>query len=410
MDNKDMDKPDKKQMPLEGIRVVEYGVFHAGPGAGAILGDLGAEVIKVEEEKGDPERTWRHVVGVDFKMPNGESFMAQISNRNKKGICLDIKKDKGRQIFDSLIKRADVFITNLRKSTGKKLRIDYDSISDINPDIIYSNVSGYGPDGPDSDLGAFDPLGQARSGMMLIAGNEEPTLLNLAILDQVAAIANSHAIITALLFRERHGTGQKVEISLLSTAIWIQYINMMMYGCLSINQISSNRYKSSPLRNCFRCKDGYWIMGAHHDETSWEILCEAIGIPSLTDDPRFTESDGRRKNARELIEIFDQAFASKTRNEWMNLLLARGLKFAPVQDISEVFKDPQVLLNDYLVDFDYPSLGKVKIPGYPVHFSAARAGTRSAAPGIGEHTDTVMREMGFTRQEIKKLKKEGIIH
>jgi crotonobetainyl-CoA:carnitine CoA-transferase CaiB-like acyl-CoA transferase len=253
-------------------------------------------------------------------------------------------------------------------------------------------------------------MGQARSGMMLITGNEEPTILNLAILDQAAAIANSHAIITALLFRERHGIGQKVEISLLSTAMWLQYVNMMMYGCLSINQISSNRLKSSPLRNCFRCKDGYWIMGAHHDEVSWEILCEAIGMLALISDPRFKDSDGRRKNVRELIEIFDSVFARKPRDEWLKLLLSKGLKFTPVQDISEVFKDPQTILNNYVVDFDYPSIGKVKIPGYPVHFSAARAGTRSAAPAIGEHTEIVMREIGFTDMEINKLKKDGVIH
>ena len=151
-------------------------------------------------------------------------------------------------------------------------------------------------------------------------------------------------------------------------------------------------------------------MGAHHDEVSWEILCEAIGMPSLISDPRFKDSDGRRKNVRELIEIFDSVFARKPRDEWLKLLLSKGLKFTPVQDISEVFKDPQTILNNYVVDFDYPSIGKVKIPGYPVHFSAARAGTRSAAPAIGEHTEIVMREIGFTDMEINKLKKDGVIH
>lgn len=234
------EKTKKSSMPLEGIRVVEYGVFHAGPGASAILGDLGAEVIKIEDGKGDPERFWNNAGGADFSMPDGESFMFQISNRNKKGMNLDIKSEKGRQIFHRMIENADVFVTNLRKSSKAGLGIDYTTLSRINPRIIYAGVSGYGPEGPDSDLGAFDPMGQARSGMTFMTGNEEPTLMNLAVLDQTTAIALSHAILTALFFRERHGIGQEGHVSLLSAAIWFQYTNMMMKGCMGVDRIPSH--------------------------------------------------------------------------------------------------------------------------------------------------------------------------
>lgn len=396
-------------MPLEGIRVVEYGVFHAGPGACAILGDLGAEVIKVENGRGDPERYWNNAGGVDFSMPDGESFMFQISNRNKKGIYLDIRGEKGRAVFDRLIKNADVFLTNLRKSTKKKLGIDYTTVSRINPRIIHANVSGYGPEGPESDLGAFDPLGQARSGMMFITGGEEPTLLNLAVLDQATAIAASHAIITALFFRERRGVGQEVHVSLLSAALWFQYTNMMMKGCMAIDQISSNRFQNSPLRNCFRCRDGRWIVGTHHDERHWALICEATGQTALLKDPRFSKDADRRANCAELIALFDRVFATKTRDEWLDILRGRGLMFCAVQNIHEIFTDPQALENDYLVDFDHPLLGRVKIPGYPAHFSAARAGTRSAAPALGEHTHSIMRQLGLTDEEIRGLKREGVI-
>ena len=174
----------KVKMPLEGIRVLEYGVFHAGPGAAAILGDLGAEVIKIEYGAGDPCRQWTTVAAKDFSMPDGESFMFQVSNRNKKGISLDINKGKGREIFARLVNESDVFVTNLRKSTKADLSIDYESMAKINPRIIHASISGFGPEGPDSDLGAFDPMGQARSGFMFATGTNEPRYINFAIVDQ----------------------------------------------------------------------------------------------------------------------------------------------------------------------------------------------------------------------------------
>ncbi|MFC1866945.1 CaiB/BaiF CoA transferase family protein [Thermodesulfobacteriota bacterium] len=407
--DKGTNNANNKPMPLEGIRVIEYGVFHAGPGAGSILGELGAEVIKIEDLKGDPERYWTGLGAVDFSMPDGESFMFQISNRNKKGICLDIKRERGREIFHTLVKSADVFITNLRKSTKNKLRIDYKSIYEINSRIIYANVSGYGPEGPDSDLGAFDPMGQGRSGMMYLTGDKEPKILNLAVLDQTTTIAMSHAILTALLFRERHGMGQEVDVSLFGSALWFQYTNMMMYGCMSIEQIPSDRLKGSPLRNCFRCKDEKWIVGAHHDERHWALLCEVMGLPEILNDPRFSDKENRLANSKELIEIFDRVFATKTRDQWLDIFRSKGFMFCPVQTIQEVFTDPQAIENEYIVEFNHPALGKVKIPGYPIRFGSAGAGTRKFAPALGEHTDMIMGQLGFTDKEIKKLTDEGVI-
>ena len=407
-ENNTKDRP----MPLEGIRVVEYGVFHAGPGASAILGDLGAEVIKIEDGMGDPERYWTTAGGIDFSLPDGESIWFQISNRNKKGISLNIKNEKGRNIFFRLVKDADVFLTNLRKSTKASLDIDYATLSRINPRIIHANISGYGPKGPVSDLGAFDPLGQGRSGMMFVTGADEPALINMAVLDQATAIAASHAILTALLVRERHGVGQEIHVSLYSTGLWLLYGNMVMMGGLSIDPtIGWNRSQNSPLRNRFCCKDGKWIIGTHHpEEKYWPIFCEATCQTALFSNPRFADNASRIANCPELVAFFDKVFATKARDEWMDIFLAHGLMFSPVQQIHEVLRDPQALINDYVVDFEHPAFGKVKIPGYPVHFSANRAGTRSVAPTLGEHTDLIMRQMGYTDQEIQKLKKEGVIH
>ena len=400
-----------KPMPLEGIKILEYGIFHAGPGGSAILGDLGADIIKIEAGYGDPERFWTHVAGLDMSTPNGESLMFEVSNRNKKGIYLNIKTDQGREVFHRLVKDADVFLTNLRNSTKQRLNIDYASISKVNPTIIHANVSGYGPKGPMSDIGAFDPLGQARSGLMFATGTPVPAPLHLGILDQTTAIAASHAILTALFVRERKGIGQEVHISLFSTALWMQHPNMMLANVLSVDPcVQGDRNQHSPLRNCFCCKDGNWIFGTHHpEEKYWTAFCKATGQEKLLADKHFTDSGGRPVNVSELIEIFDGVFATKTRDEWMEIFQAHKFMFCPVQRITEVEKDPQALVNDYIVPFDHPVLGKINIPGYFAHFSENRAGTRRPAPAIGEHTDEVLSDLGYAPEEIEELKKEGVI-
>ena len=402
----------QRPMPLEGIRVVEYGVFHAGPGACAILGDLGADVVKIESGSGDPERHWTTLGRIDMALPKGDSLFFQISNRNKKGIYLDIEKEKGREILHRLVKEADVFVTNLRKSTKAKLGIDYDSLRRVNPRIIHANVSGYGPEGSLQDLGAFDPLGMARSGLMYVSGGSEPVLLHGGVMDQATAIAASHAILTALLVRERSGIGQEVHVSLYGTGLWLMYPNLMLSNVLSVGptDISSNRHDHSPLRNLFRCKDGKWIAATHHpEEKYWPLFCKATGQTALLTDPRFSDSSGRKVHCAELVAIFDRVFAMRTRDEWVETLLEEKLMVCPVLGIDEIREDPQARANDYVVEFKDRFLGDLKIPGYPVHFSASRAGTRSFAPTLGEHTDPVMRQMGYTDQEIEELKKNGVI-
>jgi crotonobetainyl-CoA:carnitine CoA-transferase CaiB-like acyl-CoA transferase len=404
-------KGQKLPGPLDGIRIVEYGVFHAGPGGNAILGDLGADIIKIEAFSGDPERYWTKVAGNDFSLKNNESLIFDASNRNKKSICLDIKQKKGRKIFDRLVKDADVFLTNLRKSTKTARGLDYAAISKLNPDIIYASVSGYGTEGPMSDLGAFDPLGSARSGMMFVAGDREPHLLHIGILDQTTAITVSHAIITALLDRERRGVGQEVHISLYATGLWMQYMNLLIASVFSINPcILGDPSQHSPLRNRFRCKDGTWIFGTHHPENKyWGTFCKVTGQEALLKDPHFTTESGAPDNYPELNEIFNKVFATKTGDEWMEIFLPLGLMFCAVQNILDVVTDPQALANDYLVPFEHPIEGSVKFPAYPIKFSACAAGTKTAAPQLGEHTDAVLEEAGYSKAQIDSLKKEGIV-
>ncbi|MBC2714380.1 MAG: CoA transferase [Desulfobacteraceae bacterium] len=397
--------------PLEGIKVVEYGVFHAGPGGTAILGDLGADIIKIETGFGDPERYWTRIASLDMSVSNGESIMHEVSNRNKKGIYLDIKTKTGKKIFHRLVQDADVFLTNLRKSTKKKLGIDYESLKKINPEIIHANVSGFGPDGPMDNLGAFDPLGQAISGMMFTSGTSEPALLHLGILDQATAISISHAIITALYVKERKGMGQEVHTSLFSSALWLQHPNMMLSNVLNVDPcVRSVRHEHSPLRNRFLCKDGNWVIGTHHpEEKYWADFCRLTGREKIFEDDRYTDSSGRPVPGKKILEVFDEVFLTKTRDEWIRIFLQHGLMFCPVKHISEVKNDPQAKANQYVVPFDHPMLGNIDIPGYPAHFSECRTGTRGPAPGMGEHTDEILDRFGYSREEIMRFKEEGAI-
>lgn len=407
-----MTHQEQKKGPLSGVTVVEYGVFHAGPGASAILGDLGALVVKIEAGEGDPVRFWTSVGGVDLSCPSsGQSIMYDISNRNKKGIWLDIKDPEGRAVFERLVSRADVFLTNLRKSTKQAMGLDYDSIRKIAPNIIHANVSGYGPEGPYADMGAFDPMGQARAGMMFLHGTEVPALIHLAVLDQAAAICASHAILAALFARERRGTGQEVHTSLLGAGLWLTYANVAMKGVLNREAgFSWDRYRNSPLRNSYLCKDGVWIIGVHHPESKyWKAFCRATDRMDLADDPRFAGNNGGPGPCRDLVEIFDAEIAKKNVGEWMMLFAQHGLMFAPVQTVGDVLNDPQVLENSYVVEFEHPSLGRVKIPGYPAHFSHDSAGSVSLGPRMGEHSSEVLHDLGYSEEEITQMKARGIV-
>jgi len=406
------------KMPLEGCRVLDWTIWQQGPLASMMLGDLGAEVIKIEDRRtGDPIR------GLMGSMGNigGMKAMAQRNayfehcNRNKKSITLDLQKPKGKEILYKLVEKSDVFIQNFRKGVAIRLGLDYKTLRQHNPKIIYATASGWGPKGPDVDRPSFDFTGAARSGIMTIMGEpgQPPVHMQSAIADQIGGIMTASAVITALYMREKTGLGQEVESSMLGGMTYLLSMLVDYKLIVGVEQVKWVRATAgNPLWNYYKCKDDKWItLGMLQSPRYWPDFCRAVGIEHLEKDSRFADMNARGDNAAELISILDSVFITKTRAEWQDILSKHGdLLNEPINTITELIEDPQVKANDYVVDFQHPSLGKISMVGFPMHFSNATTGVRLPAPEFGQHTEEVLQDiLGYTWDEITELKTEEVI-
>jgi len=405
---------ERQKQPLEGIRILECGVYHAGPGGSAILGDLGAEVIKVEQPGvGDPLRGLKRVGSIPFEIPGQRSIFCEGANRNKKSVTVNLNTRKGQDIVHALVRHADVFLTNMRPQALEGMNITFPVLRKVNPKLIYASVSAFGPKGPERDRGGFDYQGQARSGIMYSMGEEgmPPLVCQFGLIDQATAIMASHQILSALFMRERFGTAQEVHVSILGSATFLLYFNILIRQMGGFDSPRHKRATEHPLRNYYRCADARWLMMTlTPPEKYWGPLCRAIGRPDLEKDPRFDTDEKLFENARELVRILDEIFAARTRDEWLQIFAPHDFFCCAVNTTEELTHDPQVIENEYIIDFDHPTLGKIKIPGYPGHFSQSWARTTRAAPDLGEHTDEVLMELGgYTPEEIAQLRAEGVV-
>lgn len=388
--------------PLEGIRVIEWGTYYAAPGASAIMGDMGAEVIKIEQPIiGDP---FRNHESSSLEIADHEEVIFLAANRGKKSITIDLARTEGREIAHRLVKKSDVFLTNLRRSTVTKMNMDYTSLSKVNPRLVYASVTAYGTKGPDSNKGGFDPNGQGRSGLMYPRRDCEPNLVKPGIVDHSTAIMASYQVIVALLMRERLGFGQEVDVSLLGTAFYLNYI-ANLHTAFVDSGFPDDSIRSDALCNHYRCQDGKWLILRARAEV-WPSMCENLGHPELAGDSRFSSPDGLSRNAKELITILERAFAAKRRDEWLRLLTDGNVFICAVNTPSEAFVDPQMVENDYILPFEHPVIGKMKVPGFPIHFGRGLIESTMVAPKMGEHTNVVLKEIaGYSDDEIDHLRK-----
>ncbi|MDD5094831.1 MAG: CoA transferase [Dehalococcoidia bacterium] len=402
-------------MILEGIRVLDLGHWLLGPGAAATLGDLGADVIKIEDRvTGDASRgmmsAQRATTGI-----GGRNWFFEHCNRNKKSITLDLEKAEGKRILYELVEKSDVVVHNKRKSGLARLGIDYGTLSKYNPRLIYATASAFGSKGPDQDKTSYDITGQARSGMMYANGESwmPPVLTQGAPSDRIGAIMTAFAIVAALLHRERTGIGQEIETSLLGGMIHLLGMHIDFNTLLGQQMTRPDRSNiPNPLWNYYKCKDDKWIMLAGlQADRYWADLCRALGLEHIEKDPQFENMDVRSKNATSCIAIMDKAFATKTRAEWLDILRSTGdLVYEAVNNFPEVLKDPQVWANDYVVEYDHPAWGKVNLVGFPMHFSRSPASIRLPGPEFGEHTEEVLQNvLGYSWDEISRLKDAEVI-
>ncbi len=401
--------------PLAGIRVIDWTIWQQGPVATTMLADLGAEVIKLEErEKGDPGRGIFAISGGSTDK-GGRNFYFEANNRHKKSLTVNLKHPQAREVIYRLAEKSDVFVQNFRKGVADRLGLGYQKLSSLNPRLIYASASGYGPNGPDSAEPSFDYLAQARSGIMNMVGppGTPPTYVFGGVADQMGAIMLAFGVMTALLARERYGIGQEVDASHLGSMIALQGLNV---SCMTImgHEMGRNSREEAfnPLWNHYKCADGKWIcLGMLQPDRYWENFCNVVGVAELIADPRFAEIRERGRNCRELIAILDRVFAGKPREQWLRILHEGGdFIYTVVNAVSDLPQDPQVLANEYVVDYEHPAIGKTQLVGLPVKFSRTPGDPRARAPELGEHTEEVLTGLlGYNWDQVAKLREAGAI-
>lgn len=398
--------------PLAGVKVVEVSLFQQGPVAGMRLGDLGADVIKVEPKDGDPARGMMRIIGAHVGL-KGRNYYFENCNRNKRSIALDLKTAGGKEIFLKLIAQADVFINNMSINAPLKLGIGPDDLLKINPRLIYAQGSGWGRKGADANELSFDYTGIARSGLMMSCGERggPPAQILPGMGDELGGLILAWAVTAALYAREKTGKGQLVDTSLMGSIIAL--LGLIMAAPAILGEEFSREVRAeagNPLWNHYRCLDDRWIAVAHiQPDRYWSNFCRAMDICDLEQDARFIDIEARSNNSKELIRILDERFASKKREEWLSKLKNEGCICTPVQSPSEVSNDPQALANNYFVHVDHPVWGKVKVVGFPWDFSETPASWRSEAPELGQHTEEILLELGYTWEDITRHKDAGDI-
>lgn len=371
---------------LEGIKVLDLSRVLAGPYCTMILGDLGAEVIKVEAPGvGDETRKW----GPPFQ--NDVSAYYLCANRNKKSITVDLKSEEGIRQIKALVKESDVVINNFKTGTMERFGLDYDSLSAINKQIVYCSITGFGETGPYKDMPGYDFIIQAMSGLMSITGNETsgPQKVGVAIVDVLTGLYANIGIQSALLEREKSGEGQKVDLSLYDSAV-SSLINIGSNYLMSnqVPQRLGNAHANIVPYQTFTASDGEMVIAVGNDN-QFRNLCGIMGLPELADDEQFRTNPDRVANRNLLIPKLQRAFLEKTTGEWKALCDSNNIPCGPIQNLAQVYEDPQLQAREMFIKADHPTAGEIQMIGSPIKLSRTPVTLRQPPPNIGEHNDEI---------------------
>ncbi|MDH4266302.1 MAG: CoA transferase [Deltaproteobacteria bacterium] len=402
-----MNARSEKRFPLEGIRIIDLSHMMAGPSCTLMLADQGAEVIKVEPPgRGELSRSVGNVyVG-------GESTVYLSLNRNKKSLTLDLKHPKGKEVLLKLVKTADVFMENMRPGAIDRLGLGYEDLRKINARLVYCSISGFGQKGRYAHKTAMDGVVQAMAGVMSVTGEEDggPCRAGVNIGDIMGGLMAVQGILMALLSRERTGVGQKVETSLFYAtmpALLPREGEFFVTGEL-VPRRGSAMPNMEPCR-ALKTKDGKYALIYVFNESFWQNLARALDHEEWTADPRFKTNSDRVRNRKELVAILEKEFARRTRDEILKLLDEGDVPSAPVYDFRELFSDPQVVEDEMVIELPHPTVGPYKTVGNPLWFSNAPRARKNPPPLLGQHTEELLAEIGYSEEEIKALKAEKII-
>lgn len=387
---------------LQGITVLELAGYLTGPYAAMLIADLGAEVIKVEERSyGDPFRGWGE---------EGYNSTFCSVNRNKKSVTLNLKVEEGREIFLKLAKRADVLIENFRPGIVRELGLDYETIRECNPRIIYCSISGFGQEGPYRDLPGYDTIGQAMGGLLsLITDLGNPAPVGISLSDHITGIFACYGILAALYTRERTGEGQKVETSLLqSTASFVQEAAARYFATGAV-PTRETRAQTAQVY-AFVAEDGLpFVVHLSSPPKFWDGLTKAIEKPGLQDDPRFQNRETRSRHYGALHRTLVEIFSGKPREEWLERLRKYDVPCAPLHTLDEVFDDPQVRSLGMQVEMSHPKMGQMRLSGSPIGLSKTPVSYRLAPPVLGEHSEEILKELGYNDETIERLREREVI-
>ncbi|MGH3386587.1 MAG: CaiB/BaiF CoA transferase family protein [Nocardioidaceae bacterium] len=397
---------------LEGQRVVDITQSAAGPFCTMILGDLGADVVKVEKpEGGDDARSW----APPYWGPHGCTFLAM--NRNKRSLAVDLKTAAGQAVVRDLLADADILVQNLRADSLDKLGFGYDAVRALNPRIVYCSMSAFGGRGPMSGQPGYDPLMQAYGGLMSITGepategrpSPPPVRVGTSINDMGMGMWGAIGIMAALMERERTGLGQHVETSLLETAVgWIPYQIMAFLGSGTVPVRHGSGTSMNAPYEAFPTTDGH-VMVAAGNNSLWTKLCHAVELPELLDDPRFTDNPDRVTHRAELAGLLSQRFRTETAEHWVALLTTAGVPSSPIRTIDQVVQDPQVDVLRLLRPVEHPDIDAYRDIGLPIQWDGVRAQTRQVPPALGADSREILAALGRTSEEIQQLVADNVI-